>query len=184
MTSGKRTEPPAVERDSLDRGDVLTRRRLLAGLSVAAGSAGIAFPASSEALAPQPHSLEDYPRTGGPRTFSLVVAATVSGGATVGTDLALSNYIGLVVGRALSPELAEVVGVVPLGPHHKGQVRVHWDLKVNGKLLSPGSYQVNLEIFTHDRRPSGIPPTPFYGFLTIAADGTITARTVPLKELL
>jgi hypothetical protein len=34
------------------------------------------------------------------------------------------------------------VGRVPLGKHHRGHVRIRWNLKVNGHRLKPGKYLI------------------------------------------
>jgi hypothetical protein len=39
------------------------------------------------------------------------------------------------------------VGRVPLGKHHRGQVRIHWNLKVNGHRLGRGRYLITLRGF-------------------------------------
>jgi hypothetical protein len=41
------------------------------------------------------------------------------------------------------PRLARV-GRVPLGRQHRGQVRIRWNRRVNGRRLSPGRYQITL----------------------------------------
>jgi hypothetical protein len=39
------------------------------------------------------------------------------------------------------------VGKVPLGKHHRGRVRIHWNLKVNGHRLRRGRYLITLRGF-------------------------------------
>jgi hypothetical protein len=36
---------------------------------------------------------------------------------------------------------------VPLGLHHRGRLRIQWNLEVNGQKLSRGTYQITLRGF-------------------------------------
>jgi hypothetical protein len=40
------------------------------------------------------------------------------------------------------------VGRVPLGQHHAGRFKTHWNLKVNGRRLKPGTYLVTFRAVT------------------------------------
>ncbi len=47
------------------------------------------------------------------------------------------------------------VGRVPLGHHHAGRVKIHWDLKVNGHRLGRGKYQITLRSLDRHRTVLG-----------------------------
>lgn len=168
-----------------------TRRGFLRAAAAAALATGVA-PAPAQALKeepgppppPPPPPPPEFPRQGGPKTFTLTGAGTVNRGATVGTNLSQANYIGLVVGRQQSSAEVQLVGLVPLGHQKRGPHQLPWDLNVDGKRLGTGVYEVLLEIFTHDGRPTGIPPTPEYAFLTITKGGHVSVHMVSLKSLL
>jgi hypothetical protein len=159
----------------------MTRRQLGAG-AAGAGITGILaalIPGSAAAVD------DDFPDPRGlPKTFVLITHGTVERGATVQTDLSDGHYLGLFVGRQLSPTVTHPVGLVELGHHDAGSHELAWDLTVAGTRLAPGSYLVLLEVFTRHGYPSGIPPTSTYAFLTIAGDGRTSVRLVPLKSLL
>jgi hypothetical protein len=163
------------------RGSWITRRQLSAGAAGAGVSAILAavIPDSASAVD------DDFPDPRGlPRTFALITHGTVARGATVQTDLSDGHYLGLFVGRQLSPTVTHPVGLVDLGYHGAGSHRLAWNLEVAGKRLATGSYLVLLEVFTPHGYPSGIPPTSTYAFLTITGDGRTGVRLVPLKSLL
>jgi hypothetical protein len=100
------------------------------------------------------------------------------------TDLSDGHYLGLFVGRQLSPTVTHPVGLVDLGYHDAGSQRLAWRLEVEGERLAAGSHLVLLEVFTRHGYPSGIPPTSTYASLTITDDGRTSVRLVPLKSLL
>jgi hypothetical protein len=128
---------------------------------------------------------DDFPDPRGlPRTFALTTHGTVADGATVETHLSDAHYLGLFVGRQLSPTMTHPVGLVDLGHHGPGSHQLAWNLEVEGERLAAGSYLVLLEVFTPHGYPSGIPPTSTYAFLTIAGDSRTSVRLVALKSLL
>jgi hypothetical protein len=43
------------------------------------------------------------------------------------------------------------VGRVPLGKHHRGRVRIRWNLRVNGHKLSRGQYLIVQRAFDRHR---------------------------------
>ena len=47
----------------------------------------------------------------------------------------------------------------PLGLHHKGRVKIHWDLKVNGHLLKAGRYAITLRALDKHRNVLGTTKT-------------------------
>src|SRR6516165_4128817 len=149
------------------RGSWITRRQLAAGVA-GAGVTGIfaaLIPGSASAVD------DDFPDPRGlPKSFALIAHGTVARGATVETDLSDGHYLGLFVGRQLSPTVTHPVGLVDLGYHDAGSHRLAWNLNVAGKPLAAGSYLVLLEVFTPHGYPSGIPPTSTYAFLTITGN--------------
>ena len=85
-----------------------------------------------------------------------VVRITVSGGsAVIASRLSQSDPVGILVNRivrfrkvhGVRTPVLKLVGRVPLGPHHKGKVKIHWDLKVGGHKLKPGKYLIVLRAF-------------------------------------
>jgi hypothetical protein len=64
-----------------------------------------------------------------------------------------ARLIGLVVFRLPKHTL---VGVVPLGRHSGSKQRIPWNLKVNGKTLRHGSYEVELKVFTAAGNPTNL----------------------------
>jgi uncharacterized delta-60 repeat protein len=77
---------------------------------------------------------------------SVVVAGN---GVLLGTTLASSSTVGILVRRVLGKRRVGV-GRVPLGRRLKGRRRIRWDLRVNGRRLSPGRYELVFRAF--DRR--------------------------------
>jgi hypothetical protein len=91
-----------------------------------------------------------------PSSFTLAARGKVSQGVTVEPVLKKRRVIGLVVLK--QPKLREV-GTVLLGTF-SGQPSIHWNLKVDGKRLSSGSYQIDLRVFANGK-PTHIPgPRP------------------------
>ena len=108
----------------------------------------------------------------------------LSGAAGLIYESIWTRYLGLFVGRQLSPTATHPVGLVDLGYQDAGSHRLAWNLEVAGERLAAGSYLVLLEVFTADGHPSGIPPTSTYAFLTITGNDRTSVRLVPLKTLL
>ena len=97
-----------------------------------------------------------------PSSFTLAARGQVSQGVTFRPVLKRRRLIGLVVFK--QPRRREV-GTVLLGTF-SGDPSIHWNLKVDGKRLSSGSYQIDLRVFA-DGKPTHIPgPRP--GRLTIS----------------
>jgi YVTN family beta-propeller protein len=95
-----------------------------------------------------------------PSAWKLTVAGPVSKGALVRPVLKKQRLIGLVVFRVSGHKHA-LVGFVPLGRHSGSKQRIPWNLKVNGKLLGNGTYEVDLKVFTAAGRPVNLPgPSP------------------------
>jgi hypothetical protein len=120
-------------------------------------------------------------RDRGPKKFSsLIVTGKVSGGAIVSMTVASANHVGLVVARHVGGNLVSDDGVVPLGYQTAGVHKVSWNLKLHGKRLAAGVYDVLLEIFDSQGHPSGLAPTPRYAHLTISSRGQDSVRMVTL----
>jgi hypothetical protein len=95
--------------------------------------------------------------------------------------VATANFVGLVVTRRVGGNLVSLEGVVPLGAQSAGVHEVRWNLKLDGKRLAAGSYDVLLEIFDNQGHPSGLIPTPRYARLTISSNGqdSVRMKTMP-----
>jgi hypothetical protein len=73
-------------------------------------------------------------------------------GAVIESSLGQSNSVGILVQRVVRTKrvhgkrvlVVRAVGRVPLGRHHKGRVKIRWNLKVNGHRLAPGRYLITL----------------------------------------
>jgi hypothetical protein len=87
-----------------------------------------------------------------PASFTLSARGSVSQGVTVKPVLKKPRTIGLVVFRW--PKHTEV-GTVSLGSF-SGRPSIHWNLKVHGKVLGPGSYVISLRVFANGK-PTNIP---------------------------
>ena len=81
-----------------------------------------------------------------PSSFTLFARGAVSQGVTVKPVLKKPRAIGLIVFR--SPSHTEV-GTVPLGTFAAGRPSIHWNLKVQGKLLGSGSYVIAMSVFAN-----------------------------------
>jgi hypothetical protein len=92
------------------------------------------------------------------------VNVTASGnGAVISSRLSQNDHVGILVQRIVRfsrvhgrrvPVLRNV-GRVPLGLHHRGQVHIRWNLKVNGHRLKPGRYLITLRGFDAHLNPLG-----------------------------
>ncbi len=97
--------------------------------------------------------------TGGPNCVLFpgcnVTVQPQGSGAVILGQLAQSNTVGILVQRIAGSKrvhgqkvpVLKLIGRVPLGAHHSGHLRIHWDLKVNGHRLGPGQYLITLRGF-------------------------------------
>jgi hypothetical protein len=92
-----------------------------------------------------------------PSSFKLSARGTVSQGVTVKPVLKKRRDIGLVVFRAYG---RTEVGTVPLGTFAAGRPSIHWNLKVNDKLLGSGSYVISIRVFANGMPTSTPGPRP------------------------
>jgi hypothetical protein len=65
------------------------------------------------------------------------------------------NTVGILVQRVSGHRLKRV-GKVPLGKHRKGGLNIRWKLRVNGRTLRPGRYQVTLRALDKHKRVLGL----------------------------
>ena len=73
-------------------------------------------------------------------------------GALIEGSLAQTNSVGILVQRIVRTKrvhgtrvlVLRAVGRVPLGHHHKGRLKIRWNLKVSGHLLKKGTYLITL----------------------------------------
>ncbi len=92
---------------------------------------------------------------GAPASFTLTARGSVTQGVTIKPVMKKQRIIGLVVFS--QPKRTEV-GTVVLGTF-SGRPKIHWNLKVHGKLLGSGSYLISLRVFANGK-PTKIPAPP------------------------
>jgi len=51
-----------------------------------------------------------------------------------------------------------IIGLVPLGDYSVGTFRIPWNLRVNGRLLDKGTYEVSLHAISVDVLSPATPP--------------------------
>jgi hypothetical protein len=78
-----------------------------------------------------------------PRHFALEVHGNGNQGASVSATLLKRRALALLVQAVRGHRLA-TVGVVRLGTYPAGASLIHWDLRINGRALRPGRYEVSL----------------------------------------
>jgi hypothetical protein len=84
-------------------------------------------------------------------------------GAVISSTLGQGNNVGILVQRITGIRHVHgkrvletrTVGRVPLGHHHRGSLKIHWDLKVDGHRLAPGKYLVTLRALDRHRTVLG-----------------------------
>jgi hypothetical protein len=89
--------------------------------------------------------------------------AAQGNGAVIKSSLGQSNNVGILVQRVIRIKrvhgkrvlVVRKVGRVPLGRHHKGRVKIRWNLKVNGHRLAPGRYAITLRALDRHRNVLG-----------------------------
>jgi hypothetical protein len=79
-----------------------------------------------------------------PRFFGLKALDSERRGATVIAVLHKARILVLVVRKVRSRHRLALVGFVRLGHHHAGRSLIQWSLRVGGRLLPPGRYQVTM----------------------------------------
>jgi hypothetical protein len=93
-----------------------------------------------------------------PSAWTLTAAGPIGKGAIIHAVLKKPRLIGLAVFKLPKRTL---VGFVPLGRHSGSKQRIRWNLKVSGKTLRNGTYEVDLRVFTAAGKPTNLPgPRP------------------------
>ena len=88
----------------------------------------------------------------GPRFFGLHVHGTESRDATVIAQLLKPGVLALRVMRVASGGRLVFAGLVPFGQQPRGRSLVHWNFRINHRLLGPGRYELTL----HGRPGGGL----------------------------
>ncbi len=84
-------------------------------------------------------------------------------GADIDSSLTSGQTVGILVQRIVGFQrvhgvrvpVLRPVGRVPLGHHHAGRVKIHWNLKVEGHRLARGRYQITLRALDRHRTVLG-----------------------------
>jgi hypothetical protein len=140
------------------------------------GSSGkpVAFAEQFTYTPPPGHKCTDPdcppPRPGTPHHFSLTAHGTERNGATVTALLHKPRALVLLV-RGLRHRRPVIVGLVSLGSHPAGTSRIHWNLRVDGRLLRHGTYQVSVHSIASDLLSPDTPPGEIT--LTVKATGQV-----------
>jgi uncharacterized delta-60 repeat protein len=69
----------------------------------------------------------------------------------VSADLQLSRQVGILVRRVGRHGRATLIGRVPFGLQHAGNIHIRWHRRVNGKHVPAGTYLINVRALRHDR---------------------------------
>jgi hypothetical protein len=85
----------------------------------------------------------------GPRFFGLHVYRTESREATVIAQLLKPDVLALRVMRVVTDGRLVFAGLVSLGQQPRGRSVIHWNFRINHRLLGPGRYELTL----HGRLP-------------------------------
>ena len=80
----------------------------------------------------------------GPRFFGLRAYGTESRGATVIAQLLKPGVLVLRVMRVVSDGRLVFAGLVRLGLQPRGRSLIHWNFRINHRLLGPGRYELTL----------------------------------------
>jgi hypothetical protein len=94
-----------------------------------------------------------------PKFFELGVRDTEHQGGTVTVMLRKPRLLALRVSTTRHHRLI-TIGVVHLGHHHAGCSKIHWNLRVNGRPLPPGRYQITLSAMNGNILSIPAPPGP------------------------
>jgi hypothetical protein len=81
------------------------------------------------------------------------IESTLNSGQTVG--ILVQRIVGSKRVHGAKVPVLRPVGRVPLGHHHSGHVKIHWNLKVNGHRLGKGRYQILLRSLDRHRNVLG-----------------------------
>jgi hypothetical protein len=97
------------------------------------------------------------PKPGTPHQFSLGVHGTERNGATITVVLRKPRALVLLV-RGARHHHPMIIGLVALGNHPAGTSRIHWDVRVGGRLLGAGTYEVSLHSIANNVLSPDTPP--------------------------
>jgi hypothetical protein len=106
----------------------------------------------------------------GPRFFAVSAAAAEANGVTIRLELRKARTLVLLV-RLVAARKLTVVGYVRLGQHPAGRSKFHWDLRVRGRLLPPGRYQ--LILYALDGDVLSLPASPNSRTLLVLRHGNV-----------
>ena len=106
-----------------------------------------------------------------PRFFGLTVRGAEKRGATVIAVLHKPRALVLLVRRIGRHHRLILVGLVRLGHHPAGRSLIHWNLRVDRRLLARGRYQVIM--YALDGNVLSLPAKPGIRTLTVLADGKV-----------
>jgi hypothetical protein len=92
------------------------------------------------------------------------VSVTQTGnGAVISSQLSQDDTVGILVQRIIGftrihgkrVPVLQTIGKVPLSKHRHGNLRIRWNLKVNGRRLARGKYLITLRAFDPNHVPLG-----------------------------
>jgi len=96
------------------------------------------------------------PKPGTPHHFALSAHGPEANGATVIAVLHKPRRLVLLVQGVRHHRV--IIGLVPLGDYSVGTFRIPWNLRVNGRLLDKGTYEVSLHAISVDVLSPATPP--------------------------
>ncbi len=108
-----------------------------------------------------------------PHHFALAARGLEQHGATVTATLKKPKTLVLLV-HGVRHHHPVIVGLVALGRHPAGTSEIHWNLRVDGKLLRAGTYQISLHSISIDVLSPATPPGQIT--LTVNANGHVRTR--------
>jgi hypothetical protein len=129
--------------------------------------AAVNAPFGTFTTAGQPQRLLSQAFIGGPNNVLFpgckVAVVPTGNGADIDSTLNSGQTVGILVQRivgfkhvhGVKVPVLRAVGRVPLGHHHSGHLKIHWDLKVNGHRLGKGTYQILLRSLDRHRNVLG-----------------------------
>ena len=110
-----------------------------------------------------------------PHFFGLTLHGTKTRGATVISVLHKPRVLVLLVRRIVRHHRLTLVGLVRLGQHRAGRSTAHWNLRVGGRLLAPGSYQIVMYALDNGNVLS-LPARPGARTLVVFVNGEVRTR--------
>jgi hypothetical protein len=123
---------------------------------------------SIEVIAPRPPAVTGFGfvsldgitfAAASPKFFGLATRGADRQGTRVTVMLRKPRLLALEV-RAVRGNRLVKIGVVDVGRHRAGRSQLHWNLRVNGRPLGPGRYQVTLHALNGNILSVPAPPGP------------------------